>query len=177
MIRPTSLDFCIVVVMGVSGSGKSTVAAQIAEAVQWTFVDGDDLHPPSNVSKMTSGIPLNDADRLPWLVSITDWIQTRDRAGVNAVIACSALKRSHRDVLRQGSSRVRFLCLTTSLEILNTRLRARTGHFMQAAMLASQLETFEPLQADEAGITLDARSDVSDLVPQALAHIRRWASS
>ena len=135
-----------IVVMGVSGSGKSTVAAALAAHLGVPFQEGDALHSPENVAKMAAGIPLTDADRAPWLARVHDWIV----AHPEGVITCSALKRAYRDQLRQPG--VRFVCLTAPREVLLERMEHRTGHYMHADMLDSQLATFEPPAADETDV-------------------------
>src|SRR3984885_8508126 len=123
--------------MGVSGSGKSTIAAALAERLEWTFEDGDRFHPKSNVAKMSAGHPLTDEDRLPWLQAIADEIDRVCTAGEHAVIACSALKRSYRDVLVHGRRDVRIVYLNGTQELIAGRLAQRKGHFMPPELLAS----------------------------------------
>ncbi|MDQ2748462.1 MAG: gluconokinase [Actinomycetota bacterium] len=146
-------DTPIVVVMGVSGSGKSTVGRVLALDLGWPFAEGDDMHPPANVARMHSGQPLTDAQRGPWLAAIAAWSRGQHHG---AVVACSALRRSYRDVLRSGGTDVRFAVLDVGSTLLATRLEHRPGHFMPASLLASQLATLEPLQADEVGVTVAA---------------------
>lgn len=141
-----------VVVMGVSGSGKSTVGWLLARRLDVAFVDADGLHPPANVAKMTAGEPLTDADRLPWLRAVAAELAA---APAGAVVACSALRRRYRDVLRDGAPGVTFVHLDGSRDVLAARLAARLDHFMPASLLDSQLATLEPLDADEAGVVLD----------------------
>jgi gluconokinase len=136
----------VVVVMGVSGSGKSTVGRMLADRLGWSFAEADDFHPADNVAKMTSGVPLADEDRWPWLQLILEWI---DAHPSSAIVTCSALRRSYRDVLRTSSADMRFLHLDGTVEELSSRLMARTDHFMSAAMLQSQLATLERLEDDE----------------------------
>jgi gluconokinase len=137
--------------MGVSGSGKSTVAASLAERLGWEFAEGDDFHPEENVAKMRAGIPLDDDDRWPWLRAVAEWIGERERAGRNVVVTCSALKRSYRDVLREGHPSVWFAHVTVDPSVLRDRMVTRTGHYMPASLLDSQLATLEPLADDEPG--------------------------
>lgn len=132
--------------MGVSGSGKSTVAAALAQHLGVPFQEGDALHSPENIAKMAAGIPLTDADRAPWLARVHDWIV----AHADGVITCSALKRDYRDRLREPG--VRFVCLMASREVLLDRMEHRTGHYMHADMLDSQLATFERPSADETDV-------------------------
>jgi len=135
-----------VVVMGVSGCGKSTVARDLAGTVGLRFADADDFHPPGNVAKMRAGTPLDDTDRVPWLHALAAWTAARAAEGEPTVLACSALTRAHRDVLREGGpSTVSFVHLDGPPEVVAQRLADRTGHFMPASLLASQVKTLEPL--------------------------------
>lgn len=155
-----------VVVMGVAGCGKSTVGAAVAERLGAEFLDGDSLHPQSNIDKMASGTPLNDQDRAPWLAEIG----TRFAASNSAlVIACSALKRSYRDIIRSGDPSVVFVHLQGARELLSERMNARPGHFMPASLLDSQLATLEPLQSDEAGLVVDIDQPVEKIVDDAFS--------
>ena len=144
--------------MGVSGSGKSTVGAVLAQRLRVPFIDADTLHPPANVAKMAGGQPLDDDDRYPWLEQVGRWLADH-RAG--GVVACSALKRNYRDQLRAHCPRVEFLHLSGSNELIGRRLAARTGHFMPAALLQSQFDALEPLDADERSVVIDL-SEVHD---------------
>jgi carbohydrate kinase (thermoresistant glucokinase family) len=148
-----------VVVMGVAGCGKSTLAERLAAELHWPLAEGDAYHPPANVAKMTAGVPLGDADRAPWLAALAEWIAAREAAGTSSVLACSALKRAYRDVLRRGAPRVRFVHLAGSFELLAARLGGRTGHFFPRELLASQLATLEPLASDEDGVEIAAARD------------------
>ena len=139
------------VVMGVSGTGKSTTAALLAERLGRPMIEGDDLHPAANVAAMHAGRALTDADRAPWLRAIRDAMTA---AGGSTVVTCSALRRAYRDVLRTAEGRVRFVHLVVPADELERRLTERRGHFMPATLLASQLATLEPLQPDEDGIEL-----------------------
>ncbi|GAA2786972.1 gluconokinase [Kitasatospora aburaviensis] len=146
----------VVIVMGVSASGKSTVGARLAAALGMPFQEGDDLHPAANRAKMAAGHPLDDTDRAPWLTAITAWIRTataRDRGGV---LACSALRRAYRDRFRATGANVYFLQLSLDPALAARRIAHRTGHFMPPALLASQYALLEPLQADEPGSVVDA---------------------
>jgi gluconokinase len=149
--------------MGVSGSGKSTVGAALAQRLGVPFVDADSLHPPANIAKMAAGQPLDDEDRHPWLERIGDWLADHRGGGV---VSCSALKRGYRNQLRAHCPQVRFLHLSGSADVIGRRLAARAGHFMPAALLRSQLDTLEPLGTDEAGVTVDADQDVEAIVDQ-----------
>ena len=155
-----------VVVMGVSGSGKSTVGSALAQRLRVPFVDADSLHPPANIAKMTAGEPLNDEDRYPWLESVGEWLAGHRDGGV---ASCSALKRKYRDQLRAHCPRVEFLHLSGSPELIGSRLAIRTAHFMPAALLRSQLDDLQPLGADEAGVTVDIGKDVDAIIDAYLA--------
>ena len=133
----------VVVLMGVTGAGKTTVGQQLAAALGWTFVEGDALHSPANIAKMHRGEPLDDADRAPWLRAIRQRIDELVASGQSAVIACSALKRAYREVLARDRPEVTFVHLEASASLIAERLRHRTGHFMPPALLESQLETLE----------------------------------
>jgi gluconokinase len=134
----------IIVLMGVSGSGKTTIGMRLAAALDWTFHDGDALHSPANVRKMQSGQPLTDKDRAGWLAAVRRLIDTLAESGESAVIACSALRESYRHVLADGRPEVRFVWLHGDAPLIRARLAARKGHFMPSALLDSQLETLEP---------------------------------
>ncbi|GII95532.1 gluconokinase [Sinosporangium siamense] len=157
-----------IVVMGVSGSGKSTVGQALAAALGMPFIDGDDLHPASNVVKMRSGIPLEDEDRWAWLDEVGRALDSRPAA----VVACSALARRYRDRIRVIAPDVIFVHLDGPRAILESRLNARRNHFMPAALLNSQLAILEPLELDEAGIVADIDSEPDELVRQILGKIR-----
>jgi carbohydrate kinase (thermoresistant glucokinase family) len=166
----------IVVVMGVSGSGKSTIGELVAEALSVPFIDADSLHPLANVEKMAAGQPLTDEDRWPWLAKVGQVLAAADATG--AVVACSALKRVYRDAIRSEAPRALFLHLSGSKELLASRLGRRSGHFMPATLLDSQLQTLEPLAADESGVVVDVAPDVMTIVSDAVAGVReRLAAS
>jgi gluconokinase len=154
------------VIMGVAGSGKSTILQALGRRLGWPTLDGDDLHPASNVAKMAAGVPLSDADRGPWLDAIAEWIEARDAAGASSIVACSALRRRYRDRFRAAARDLRFVHLVARPEILAARIAGRTGHFMPGALLASQLETLEPLEADERGYTVRATADPASIVEE-----------
>lgn len=152
----------LVVVMGVSGSGKSTVGVALARRLGVAFADADDLHPRANIAKMTAGVPLDDADRWPWLDLVGGWLAEHDREG--GVVSCSALRRSYRDRLRRHAPRSRFVHLDGPREVIARRQADRAGHFMPASLLDSQLATLEPLGPDEDGVVLDLGQGVDALV-------------
>jgi len=163
---------CALIVMGVSGSGKSTIASTLAERLDWAFEDGDKFHPESNVAKMRAGHPLTDEDRWPWLEAIADEIGRVCKAGGHVVIACSALKRVYRDVLLRGRDDVCFVFLDGSQALIADRLSRRKGHFMPPGLLDSQFRTLEPPQADERPITVSIDAPVETIVNNIVAHIR-----
>ena len=157
-----------VIVMGVSGSGKTTVAKGIAERMGWEFAEGDDFHPRANVEKMAAGHPLTDEDRWPWLRAIGAWIDEREAEGTSAVLTCSALRRVYRDLLREGRPNVRFCHVDADADLIAERLSHRQGHYMPPSLLPSQLATLEPLQADEPGVLVSAKETPEDVVEQAI---------
>jgi len=155
----------VLVLMGVSGSGKTTVAKLIADRLDWAFEEGDALHPPANVAKMAAGHPLDDDDRAPWLAKVADWVDARLDGGESGVITCSALKRKYRALIDRRGQGVEFVYLHGSRELIAERLATRQGHFMPSSLLASQFETLEEPAADEPvirveiGATPDAIAD------------------
>jgi gluconokinase len=158
-----------IVVMGVSGSGKSTVAATLVDRLGWEFAEGDDFHPPANVAKMHAGQPLDDDDRWPWLRSLAAWIGEQERAGRSVVVTCSALKRSYRDLLRKGHPSVWFAHVTADPDLIRERIEHRTGHYMPASLLDSQLATLEPLADDEPGARVSGAGSPPSVVAELLA--------
>jgi gluconokinase len=156
------------VVMGVSGSGKTTVARALADRQGWLFAEGDDFHPAANVAKMAAGHPLDDSDRAPWLDALADWIGARERAGESCVLTCSALKRAYRDRLRDGHPSVLFLQVDVPVDVLRARLSHRRDHYMPASLLDSQLATLEPLAPDEPGARVDGTGDPDQVVDAVL---------
>lgn len=169
MSHTGSSDPTVIVVMGVSGVGKSTVAGLLAEELGWTMAEADQFHPESNIRKMTTGTPLTDADRIPWLHAIRGRIDEHAGTGQNLVLTCSALKRSYRDLLRRARATVRFVHLTGDTATVSERLLHRTGHFMPPELLRSQLADLEPLASDEDGITVDSTATPERIVHTALA--------
>jgi gluconokinase len=161
-----------IVVMGVSGSGKSTVAAGLVDRLGWEFAEGDDFHPPANVAKMRNGVPLDDDDRWPWLRTLAAWIGEHEQAGKSVVVTCSALKRSYRDLLRDGHPSVWFAHVTADAEQIRDRVQRRTGHYMPPSLLDSQLATLEPLQDDEPGASISGAGQPDEVVDELLATLR-----
>ncbi|HYH29319.1 MAG TPA: gluconokinase [Pseudonocardia sp.] len=157
------------VVMGVSGVGKTSVADEIVERTGWAFVEGDDLHPEANRAKMSSGVPLDDDDRWPWLRRVATWIGEQEAAGRSSVVTCSALKRSYRDLLRDGHPSVWFVHLLAPPDLIKNRVDARRGHYMPPSLLASQLATLEPLGPDEPGVGVDTSGSPADVAEHVLA--------
>jgi gluconokinase len=155
---------CTLVVMGVSGSGKSTIAEQLAARLGWRYVDGDLFHPPANVAKMSAGHPLTDEDRWPWLRAIAAEIDRLAVAGTRAVVACSALKRAYRDILVHGRDDVRIVFLDGTKDLIAKRLAARKGHFMPPGLLDSQFKTLEPPQPSERPVTVSIDASVDGIV-------------
>lgn len=161
----------LVVVMGVSGSGKSTVGAALAQRLGVPFEDADDLHPAANIAKMSAGIALDDDDRRPWLETIGQWLAEHGENG--GVISCSALKRAYRDQIRAHAPRAAFVHLHGTREVIARRQASRPGHFMPASLLDSQFDTLEPLAEDEAGVVIDVDQSVDRIVQQAVQQIHQ----
>lgn len=159
-------DPVVLVLMGVSGSGKSTVAAQLAGELRWPFEEGDSLHPQANVDKMSAGVPLNDDDRWPWLEKVAEWVEETLDAGRSGVITCSCLKRSYRDIINRRGQGVEFVYLAGSNELIAARLASRQGHFMPPALLDSQFATLEEPSADEPSIRVEVGPPAGILVDQ-----------
>jgi len=160
----------VVVVMGVSGTGKTTIGLLLAARLGVPYAEGDDFHPPANIAKMSAGTPLDDADRAPWLDAIGAW--AHDRAGLGGVVSCSALKRSYRDRLRTAAPGLLFVHLSGSRELIEDRMRHREGHFMPTALLDSQFATLEPLDADEAGAVVDVTGAPEEIAERAVGALR-----
>lgn len=159
------------VFMGVSGSGKTSVAERIADQLELPFAEADAFHPEANIAKMSAGVPLTDADRWPWLRELAGWVAAHEVLGESTVMACSALKRTYRDVLRTGAPGVHFLHMHGPEEVIWERIGAREDHFMPPALLRSQLETLQRLDPDEAGLELDVRGDLDVLSAEALGYV------
>jgi len=159
----------IVIIAGVSGSGKTTVGILLADRLGWRFADADDFHPAANVEKMRAGIPLTDDDRWPWLRAIAAWMDERIARGEDAVIACSALKRSYRDQLLDGRPAARMVFLAPDRDVLDRRLAARHGHFFPEQLLGSQFDALEPPGPDERVLTVVPTGDPDATVTSIIA--------
>jgi gluconokinase len=163
---------CVLVVMGVSGSGKSTIAEELAERLGWRYEDGDKFHPASNVAKMRAGHPLTDEDRRPWLQAIADEIDRLCKAGERAVIACSALKHAYREILVHGRSDVRIVFLKGTQALIADRLARRKGHFMPPGLLDSQFQTLEPPDKSEHAVTVSIDASVETIVEDIVRQLK-----
>ena len=161
----------IVAMMGVSGSGKTTIARAVAARLGWAFQEGDELHPPANVAKMAAGIPLDDADRLPWLRKVAAWVEARRAAGEPGVVTCSLLKRSYRELVIDGREGVRLMYLRGAREVIGERMAHRSGHFMPAGLLDSQFATLEPPLAEERPLVVDVDGPAEAIIAEALRQI------
>lgn len=174
-LRPLSDPFAIVV-MGVAGCGKSTIGKAVADELGAVFLEGDSFHSPNNISKMSAGIPLEDADRWPWLEAIGAEISQIAESDSAVVATCSALKRSYRDTLRSAAAMpVTFVMLEGSRDLIASRMQARVGHFMPPTLLDSQFAALEPLETDERGVLVDLDQPVHAMMSQimiGLGHLR-----
>lgn len=157
--------------MGVAGVGKSSLMAALAERLRWPTLEGDTLHPGSNIEKMAAGVPLDDADRAPWLALIAVWVGAREAERSSSIVTCSALRRAYRDVLRRGHPSVWFVHLVAPGDVIRSRIEHREGHFMSAGMLQTQLETLEPLEPDEPGWAVEALTPPDEIAEQVIAHL------
>ncbi|WP_405857750.1 gluconokinase [Streptomyces sp. NBC_01515] len=155
----------VVVVMGVAGTGKTTIGPLLAARLGVPYAEGDDFHPQANIAKMSAGVPLTDEDRWPWLDAIGDW--AHGRAGLGGVVSSSALKRSYRDRLRAAAPGVVFVHLTGDRALIEDRMAHRHGHFMPTALLDSQFATLQPLEADEAGVAVDVTGSPEQIAERA----------
>jgi gluconokinase len=163
----------IVVVMGVSGSGKTLIGSALADALGGRFVEGDQFHPPENIARMSSGMPLRDEDRWGWLDAIAIEINEAERNGETLVVACSALKRIYRDRLRLASRHLRFVYLEIGRDVAAARVAARKGHFMPASLIESQFADLQPPAPDENALKLDATGDPAELAAYAASALSR----
>lgn len=154
----------IVVIMGVAGSGKTTVAALLAGHLGWQYAEADDFHSAANVAKMSAGQPLTDEDRWPWLAAIAAWIDARRAAHQPGVVTCSALKRRYREVLSDGRPEVRIVFLDGDPDVIGRRITARHGHYMKPEMLASQFNDLERPEPDEQVTTIEVRGTPAEVV-------------
>ncbi|MEV6978265.1 gluconokinase [Kitasatospora sp. NPDC093806] len=161
-----------IVVMGVSGVGKTTLARLLADRLDLPFAEADEFHPAANIAKMSAGTPLDDQDRAPWLRAVGAWLKERAEAGTGGVVTCSALKHGYRDILRAACPDAWFLHLSGGHELVEDRLAHRTGHFMPPSLLGSQYAALEPLGPDERGAVLDVGPTPEELVEKAVALLR-----
>jgi gluconokinase len=157
----------VVVVMGVAGTGKTTIGPMLAQRLGVPYAEGDDFHPKANIAKMSAGTPLTDDDRWPWLDAIGAW--AHERAGRGGVVSSSALKRSYRDRLRAAAPGIVFVHLSGDRELIQDRMAHRAGHFMPTALLDSQFAALQPLQEDEAGVAVDVSGSPEEITDRALA--------
>jgi gluconokinase len=171
MGEPSDQHRPLVVVMGVSGSGKSTVGLALADRLGLPYRDADDFHPQANIAKMAAGHPLDDEDRAPWLRAIGEWLAAHEDGG--AVASCSALKRRYRDALLASAPTIHFLHLAGAAEVISDRMRHRPQHFMKADMLQSQIDALEPLADDEPGVAIDVRTSVPGIVDEFVRYLDR----
>jgi gluconokinase len=167
------VDRSIILVMGVSGSGKTTVGAMLAGRLGWKYAEADSFHPVANIEKMAAGHPLTDEDRRPWLAAIATWIDAEVAAGEPAVVTCSALKRSYRDQLRADRPQVQVVFLQGSRELIASRLAARQGHFFTAEMLDSQFAALEEPTPDEGALMISIVGAPTEIVEEILAALGR----
>lgn len=167
-----------IILMGVSGTGKTSVGNEIARRLGWKMIDGDDLHPKANILKMAQGTPLNDEDRMPWLERIRDAAFSLEQKNEIGIIVCSALKKRYRDFLREGNERLQFLHLHGEMALILERMQQRQGHFMKAEMLKSQFDTLEMPQADEPDVlNVSIEGDLNAVVERAIAALKGSAPS
>jgi gluconokinase len=171
-VNSTHAAPCALIVMGVAGSGKSTIGETLAARLGWVFEDGDRFHPASNVAKMSAGQPLTDEDRWPWLKAIADEIDRLCGAGERAVVACSALRRIYRDILVHGRNDIRIVYLDGTQQLIADRLGRRKGHFMPPGLLASQFKTLEPPANDERPFTVSIDAPVEAIVDDIVRQLK-----
>ena len=166
-----STEVPILLVMGVAGSGKTTIGRALADRLRWPFAEGDAFHPAENVAKMAAGVPLSDADRWPWLDAIAAWIAERVAEGRPAVVACSALKRAYRDRLRIPAPALRIIYLEERRDVLETRIAGRSEHFFPRTLLGSQLVDLEPPQADENAVVASSGESIDEVTAQVVEQL------
>lgn len=170
----TSSQHYVFILMGVSGSGKSVVANQISQKLQTAFLDGDFLHPRANILKMADGHPLNDQDRQPWLQAVNDAAFAMQRTQAVSLIVCSSLKKSYRNILRQGIENIKFIYLKGDFATIESRLKLRKGHFFKPNMLVTQFDTLEePTDSETDVLTIDISHTLDDVIAQTMAEIER----
>jgi gluconokinase/6-phosphogluconolactonase len=167
----------IAVVMGVSGSGKTTIGRAVAGRLGWRFEEGDALHPPENIAKMSAGQPLNDADRAPWLAAIAHRINEWRRRGESGIITCSALKRSYREIIVGDRPQVRLVYLSGTREVIGRRVAQRRNHFMPASLLDSQFATLEPPGPEENPITVSVDAPMDKIVDRLVAELSQASAT
>jgi gluconokinase len=161
----------VVVIMGVSSSGKTTTASLLSESLGWPFRDADSFHPPANVEKMSRGVPLNDSDRAPWLAAIAAWIQTRIAMGETGIVTCSALKRAYRDALMAGRPGARLVHLVGDRTLIGERMARRKNHFMPTSLLDSQFAALEPPTPDENVLSVPVSTSPTRVVGLIIAQL------
>jgi len=162
----------VIIVMGVSGSGKTTVASLLAQRLRWRFVEGDSFHSAANVARMGDGIPLTDEDRWPWLDSIAAWIDAARAAGERCIVTCSALKRAYRERLVAGRDGARFVYLKGEQRLVTQRMAARTGHYMPLSLLRSQFDTLEEPGSEESALVVPIEASPEEIVASIIANLR-----
>ena len=158
--------------MGVSGVGKSTIAKGLSTLMRWQFAEGDAFHPEANLAKMSSGQPLTDEDRWPWLRTLGDWMSQEIAAGRSGIVTCSALRRAYRDLLREGRPEVVFCHLAAEEDLVANRIDARQDHFMPPSLLHSQYDTLEPLEPDEPGVEVSVAGSAAEVLARAVAALQ-----
>ncbi len=173
MSKPNADRFAVLVIMGVSGCGKTTIADLLSRELGWTYRDGDEFHPKSNVEKMHSGTPLTDEDRWPWLKAIAAWIDEKRQAGAHAIVTCSALKKTYRDILIGPREDVGLIYLKGDEELIARRLARRKDHFMPKGLLRSQFQTLQEPGADEHPITVSIEPTPEEIIVTILAELGR----
>lgn len=173
MSKPSADRFAVLVIMGVSGCGKTTIAELLSRKLGWAYRDGDEFHPKSNVEKMHSGTPLTDDDRWPWLKAIAAWIDGKRQAGEHAIVTCSALKRAYRDILIGPRQDVALIYLKGTEDLISQRLSKRKDHFMPKGLLQSQFQTLQEPGADEHPITVSIAPTPEEIVGAILGELRR----